>query len=365
MHVRGVAAGFLLLGLIGFRSPAGTLAQTDDWMTNGLPEAVSAVAMSPSSDSILLAAGSTGVWQSTDAGTSWSKVSPTVVHAALSFDASAVGTVWAASGDTNSILKSTDGGVTWATSYTTSGQGHVNTVLADPNTTGRVYSGITDAAGLAQIVRSTDAGANWSPLLPASLQGASGIGQTLVGQLAMLPGTPGLVLAGVGYYHGGGVLRSTDSGASWSAAYTGSLTPQAGPSALAVGHNGATTTIYAGLNVQQFGSLVRSDDSGATWTKVGLPIQASNAGGYVSNILLDPTQPDTAYVSEWDTSTPPNTGVFASGDRGQTWTELGHLAAQVVGPQGLALAASTQTVYAATGSGVYQYGLASIPCTSS
>ena len=132
---------------------------------------------------------------------------------------------------------------------------------------GTVYAGVSYADGLAQVLRSLDAGATWAPDLPPNLRGAGGIGATNITTLAALPGVGGLVLAGIQVYHGGGVLQSTDNGTTWISVYGGNLTPLAGASALAVAGDGAAaTTIYAGFNVMQFGSLVRSSDGGSTWS---------------------------------------------------------------------------------------------------
>lgn len=149
------------------------------------------------------------------------------------------------------------------------------------------------------------------------------------------------------------MLKTADGGATWTLAYNDSLTPLAGASALAA----AGSTVYAGLNVLQSGSLVRSDDGGGTWSNLSseLPIHGSGSGGVVANLVLDPSQPDSVYTSMWDTGSPQRTGVFVSADRGQTWTEIGHLAAQVAGPGGLALDAAARRLYAATGTGVYAW----------
>ena len=122
----------------------------------------------------------------------------------------------------------------------------------------------------------------------------------------------------------------------------------------------ANARIYAGLNVQQFGSLVRSSDGGATWTDLSasLPIRSPGTGGVVSNIAISRADPDTVYISMWDTSTPAQVGVFSNTDAAQTWSEVGHLAARVAGPSGLLYDSATQTLYAATDSGVYRYFLA-------
>jgi hypothetical protein len=327
------------------------------WTTAGPGERVTAVAVGPVDDQAVLAAGESGVWQTLDGGGTWTQVSTTQLGRGMSIAPNPADTVYGISSDARNILKSTDGGATWTSVYAGTGQTQINTVLADPNLVGAVYAGVSYTDGLAQVLRSLDAGATWAPVLPPNLRGAGGIGATNITTLAALPGVGGLVLAGIQVYHGGGVLRSTDSGATWISVYNGNLTPLAGASALAVtGDGAATATIYAGFNVMQLGSLVRSTDGGSTWTNLTdeLPIHGPD-GGVVANLVTNPVQPVWVYMSEWDTAPSRQTGVFATPDAGATWVELGHLEAQVNGPQGLALAIPSRTLYAATEAGVFQY----------
>jgi hypothetical protein len=328
-----------------------------EWMTNGPAEAIAALAQNNATNE-LLAAGASGVWRSQDSAASWSKISPALLGSSMSI--AQTGMAWATSADGKQILASVDGGLTWAPRYTTSGAGNVNSVLADPRTANTIWAGMTAADGLAEILRSTDNGATWTPVLPPSLRGGGGLGPTVAGPLAAVAGMSGPLVAGARYYHGGGVLETPDAGATWTLAYNDNYTPLAGAGAVAAsGSSMATAQVYAGLNVLQFGSLVRSDDGGATWTDVSaqLPLHDPSAGGVVGNIVLDATEPNALYISMWDAGSPERTGVFGSGDKGQTWAEVGQLAPRVAGPDGLLLDAPTKTLYAATGQGVYVYPL--------
>jgi hypothetical protein len=291
-----------------------------------------------------------------DGGSAWWRASTTRVHRALAIDPRAPATIYGISADSQSILKSTDGGATWLPVYAPTGQSELNALLVDPAATGFVYAGVSHADGLAQVLRSTDNGATWNPALPQELRGQGGIGRTHVTALAALHGATSLVLAGVQVYHGGTLARSLDRGASWSLSYTGNLTPLAFPSALAVaGGSPADAAVYLGMSVMGHGSLVRSDDGGLTWANLSerLPIRGPS-GSHVSSLTTHPRQPGWVYMAQHDQATPQRTGVFASPDRGQNWAELGHLQHAVVGPQGLALAVPSHTLYAATSAGIYQ-----------
>jgi photosystem II stability/assembly factor-like uncharacterized protein len=304
-----------------------------------------------------VAAGATGVWRSTDGADSWTKISSTLLGNSISFSPSG-SPIWAVSQNRKQILASTDGGTTWTPRYTATGAGQINAVLADPNAPGTVWAGISAADSLADVLRSPDGGTTWTPVLPPALRGGGGIGATNAGPLAALPGALGFVLAGAQYYHGGGVLKTADGGATWVLAYPDTFTPLASASAVAAGgSSAASASIYAGMNVMQFGSLVRSDDGGASWTDLSaqLPIHQPGTGGFVANLRLDPGEPNTVYLSQWDTGTPPQVGVFVSADRGQTWAEVGQLDLQVAGPSGLVLDPIGPTLFAATNAGVSRY----------
>ncbi|MCA1644521.1 MAG: hypothetical protein LC797_03305 [Chloroflexi bacterium] len=328
------------------------------WTSNGPADGIMAVAINPNDEETLLAAGGSGVWQSTDAGASWARVSATLLGRSLAYDPLNASVVFATSADNLRVLKSTDGGATWATSFSSSGKGRINSVRPDPNVAGRVFASGSDSAGLVQVFRSVDAGVTWAGVLPEDLNGAGSPGVPLAGPLATLPGTADLILSGVTYYHSGGVLGSSDGGSSWSRLYNGDFSPLAGATTLAVG-----AAIYGGLSIEAAGFLVRTDDGGATWTNLtpNLPITGPRFGGAVSAIALDLSQPNVVYIAESDSASPPNTGVFVSGDRGETWSELHHLEPAVPGPDGLALAVAGQTLYAATFGGVYDYTFGTAP----
>ena len=259
--------------------------------------------------------------------------------------------------------------MSWAPVYTGVGSMQINAVLVDPTVAGTVYAGVTAADGLAQVLRSTDAGATWAAVLPPNLRGAGGIGQTAVTTLAAVRGVPGVVLAGEQVYHGGLILKSADGGVTWSLAYNGALTPLAAPNVLAAaGTSAATATIYAYFSIMGAGSLIRSTDGGGTWVTLSpLPIEAGPTGRQVAGLLVHPAQPRWLYLAMWaqlggaPAPGPVRAGVFASSDGGQTWAEVGYLeplAEPVSGPQGLALALASRTLYAATGAGVYRCTIA-------
>jgi photosystem II stability/assembly factor-like uncharacterized protein len=147
-------------------------------------------------------------------------------------------------GDSGTILRSTDAGVTWSSAR--SGSRHQ---LRGVWGAGSTVVAVGDSG---TILRSVDAGASWSPVESGTtdlLRGVSGDGSTLV-------------VVG----NGGRILRSSDAGASWSPASSGSLSHRLagvwgqGSTWFAVGDSFEAGTPWA--------LTVVSADSGRTWSDV-------------------------------------------------------------------------------------------------
>ncbi|HEV2126120.1 MAG TPA: sialidase family protein [Chloroflexota bacterium] len=356
-----LAATLAVLALLSTGPATVALADVGEWTSGGPTERTLAVAVQPSNDLTLLASGASGVWRTMNGGNAWNRVSETGIGPVVEVDPHQPNTIYATGADWTQVLKSTDGGAAWNAVYTT--QRQMRDVLVDPNTPGTVYLGGTAPDGLAQIYRSTDGGATWKELLPQDLRGAGGIGQTAVTTLAALPSVKGLLFAGSTIYHGGRILKSTDGGDTWTSVYSsGAMTPLASPDALAVaGTSADTATVYASFVVTGAGSLIRSDNGGTTWVNLtdSLPFATPLR---LSNVLVNPAQPQWVYLSTSPTGNAEanagRSGIFASNDRGRTWTELGRLDRWVAGPHGLALSIPARTVYAATDAGVFQNTIA-------
>jgi hypothetical protein len=164
--------------------------------------------------------------------------------------------------------------------------GWIYALAVDPNTPTTLYAG-TYGGG---VFKSTDGGATWSAV-------NTGLSNKSVWALAIDPTAPNTLYAGT--Y--GGVFKSTDGGASWSAnGLTGN-----GVFALAIDPN-TPTTLYAGTN----GGVFKSTNSGATWSATG------TGPTNVRALVIDPTTPTTLYAGT-------NGGVFKSADGGVNWSATG------------------------------------------
>jgi len=236
---------------------------------------MSSLALSPdfANDQLLLCGTNTGVFQSTDAGDTWQKVS----YGLGTLDVQAVAV--AASDDlfaaaaTGYVYRFTNGATSWRGSRV-GGAGTFRCLAASPE---YVNDGVllvgTECTPPSYgtsggIWISLNRGVSWQRLhagLPTCAN---------VNALAFSPrfAHDRTVFAGLSERHGrsGGVYKSTDAGTTWHAVNSGiGFDPNVGPDvrALAVSPDfAADQTLYAGTD--GFG-VFRSTDGGASWTNVG------------------------------------------------------------------------------------------------
>ena len=300
------------------------------WTATGLTNiSVSALAIDPKMPTTLYAGAVTvdcatgallppveaGVFKSTDGGASWGYIGPYQVVYALAIDPQTPTTLYA--GTYWEVFKSTDGGATWSTdggaTWSATGLFSVQTLAIDPVTPTTVYAGTAFASpegwpGFAWeggVFKSTDAGATWS---------ATGLVGGDFAVLAIDPRTPttlyaGGVWANDWYTWVRGLFKSTDGGATWS---TSGADPCCG---VAIDPR-TPTTLYAGDAKGAF----KSTDGGATWSAIntGLTdiLSAYGVGSAVGTPTIDPLTPNTLYAVT-------AIGVFKSNDGGAIWSPTG------------------------------------------
>jgi hypothetical protein len=156
---------------------------------------------------------------------------------------------------------------------------------------------------------STDGGKTWQTHTDQASTGLA------IGALAVDPSNPSTIYAGTGEanncgdcFYGGGVLKSTDGGQTWTVQNPGGIFTGVDFASLAV--DPRTGDVYAGTT----NGLFVSADGGATWTQPAgfSPTNASDG------LVLDPsTNPTTVYVAT------NGVGVQKSTDGGVTFTTLG------------------------------------------
>ena len=154
----------------------------------------------------------------------------------------------------------------------------VYALAIDPTTPTTLYAG-TATGG---VFKSTDGGATWSAVntgLPCDLSRAASPPSPSIPR-PRAPSTRG---------RSGGVFKSTDGGATWSAVNTGCRSPRV--SALAIDPT-TPTTLYAGTDG---GGVFKSTDGGASWSaaNTGLTVAGTLATSPPSPSIPRPRAPST------------------------------------------------------------------------
>jgi photosystem II stability/assembly factor-like uncharacterized protein len=299
---------------------------------------ITALAIDPEVPSTLYAGThNRGVFKSTDAGETWRAMGPMETFVTGLAIHPVTPTTLYVTMHYRGVFKSTDGGESWtalgpATELFWQ-------VAVDPVAATTVYA---QSFAYDAVVKSPDAGATWDGLyvnldLPGIIQ-----------SFAVHPRSPSTIYAARGFHPlddwgiGGGVVKSEDGGATWSA--TGLMAVSVG----AVTVDPRTPSIVFATFDQQPGA-VKSVDGGATWNDVGL------SGMFVGAFTIDASTPDTVYTGAGDR-------VLKSGDGGMTWTAVNVGSIDVVNALGRSPAVqclaidpvTPSTLYAGTDAGVFK-----------
>jgi len=285
--------------------PAGSGA----WVSLGPPGGdVSDVAASTLDANIVLAGlapgGSFGgtLYRSSDGGNTWSEVPALDGTSVFDIEFAPDGTTYI--GTQDSVRKSTDGGLSWATLNLGIGANdQVFDVAIDPSDPSILWAGVADAAGSQPVnaMRSTDGGGTWADRTPPHAP-MSGRG------IAVDPNDSNTVIAVFGGDFGGGeAWVTTDGGDSWTDRSAG----LPGNPLNAVVYDGTRLLVGGGLLFgSQFVGLYESPDLGVTWTPLHdgtWPILV------VEDIAVDPSDAARIFVAI------DGGGVNRTTDGGATW----------------------------------------------
>lgn len=255
----------------------------------------------------------------------------------------------ALSGDSyygNGILKSTDGGLTWAHVSGDFFAGVSTARLAvDPTNANHLYAAIERGRGGARRVsppvhstygiwESKDGAVSWTLLKAAP--GAS-LGAT---DLRIDPQNASILYSS---FWADAIYKSTDAGATWSpimnglpanADYVTGLTRFA----LSISHPaGKPAVLYTGFDWfdptgHRNARIFKSTDQGANWAVAGFGTGIDRIIGYCGTqcfydnvVEADPTNSDVVFIagSFGYTLSPPSGGIYRSTDGGATWKNLG------------------------------------------
>jgi hypothetical protein len=259
------------------------------------------------------------------------------------------------------ILKTTDGGNTWAQLGQSAFSGLtvgkvIPTALIDTGTgpgrggqvlLAQVYAAQTNNPGL---FRSTDGGATWTKISGGATSGLPG------GAITDLVADPGNTqrfyvgmpaqFSGTTVTQNGGVFVSTDGGVTWNNVSAGVAGLNNALVVRLAVHNDATTNaVYAAdldptfnatgnITATPLGGVSRSTNQGGGWTAIGGTLPNPNPGQQTGNFSLaaDPANANFVFLSG-DRGTANNAGDVFRGDAGtNTWTSLANGGASGTAP---------------------------------
>jgi photosystem II stability/assembly factor-like uncharacterized protein len=324
-------ANVYLTGYNNFMSGGGLWKQTgggawakDAGMAGIYPNSV---AVSPTNASVILVGTDGGLWGTTNGGTNWSQRvagSPNFygggVAKVVAFDPSDGNVVYVGSSATG-VYKSSDGGTTWSAVNQSISDQAVSAIVVDKNSGANVFAGLKkgvwksmasgfnwfdSSAGLTAlpvrslattatagtlyagtwsggVFKTIDGGQNWAPASGSGAMALPARDQT-VSALVADPASPSTVLAGV---NRGGVWRTTDGGTSWADLSGGGLGGDIYVKALAQSPQN-TMVLYAGTD---FGTLYKTANGGGAWTNGNL------TGASFVAVVCDPTSASTVYAA--------------------------------------------------------------------
>jgi photosystem II stability/assembly factor-like uncharacterized protein len=281
---------------------------------------VYSLAVDPANCNTLYAATDQGLYKSTDGGKSWrptglnnllaaqalasdappfdkagdGSASPMLVSA-MTTDPHNSQVIYAAAWG-QGIFKSTNGGQSWAKANSGLDCLWLYSIVADADNSQVLYAGGVEypAGEGGGVFKSTNGGQSWFPVI-------NGLGNRNVHSLAVDPGNANVIYAGTR----GGIYRSYNGGNFWQPAGR----PGSGyPWAIAVDpRNGQT--VYAGLGG---GGVYRSTDSGASWS----PVNAGLANRDLRTLIIDPANSQRLYAGT------NGGGVYGTTNGGGSWSPM-------------------------------------------
>ena len=275
-----------------------------------------------------------GVWKTVDGGLVWRAMSDKYLTAgsigAIAVAPSDPNVVYVGTGESpirgnvspgDGMYRSTDAGKSWTKiGLTDAGQiAHVAVHPANPDV---VYVGVLGHAfgpnPTRGVFRSKDGGKTWEKVLFRN-------DSTGVSDLAMDPTNPRVLYAGfwqavrrpwelVSGGAGGGIWKSTDGGDSWRELTRNKGLPRGilgkiGLAVSPVNHERVWALVEA-----DSGGLFRSDDGGETWTRSSDENEIRQRAWYFTHVFADPGSVDGVYVL--------NVTLLKSADGGKTFTSL-------------------------------------------
>ena len=277
-----------------------------------------------------------GVWRTTNGGQTWANITDGKT------DISSVGAMAIAPSDPNviyvgtgesqmredltfgtGVYRSTDAGATW-TRLGLTGSQQIGDIVVDPRDPDRVYvAALGHAFGPNSergVFRTLDGGKTWKKILFIN-------DSTGANDLSIDPSNPRILYASMYKFQrtpysmnaGGGrsgIWKTLDGGDTWT-----ELTFRPGIPHKPLGKIGIDVSpanprrLYASIEAaDSSGGIFRSDDAGDTWERMNTDARFAVRTWYYSQVAADPQNENTVYVM--------NLGVFRSIDGGKTFSRV-------------------------------------------
>jgi photosystem II stability/assembly factor-like uncharacterized protein len=319
---------------------------------------VTAIAVDPTNPSVAyLGAAEGGVWKTTDAGQHWTPLTdnqPSLAIGSIAIAPSNPSVIYVGTGEANSsadtyfgvgILKSSDGGSTWASIPGAFVGARIGAIAVNPQNSNVVLIAVSGAASISDdgVQLSTDGGLTWTPVL-------TGSGSTAV---AFDPTNGTVAFAVLSSSLGGGpngLFKSTDGGQTWTAdaGQGGNVLPTSTPwglTSLAISPS-SPSTMYLEPGISD--AVYKTVDGGANWTSLSIASNYCTLCFYANVLGVDPIDPNVVFAGAGD--------LYRSTDGGTTWASIRLGANSVhVHPDmhALAFSADASTLYVGSDGGPY------------
>ena len=261
-----------------------------------------------------VAAGSGGLWKTTNAGTTWNAVfedQPSYSIGCVTLDPTNPEVVWVGTGENVSgrhvgwgdgVYRSRNGGASWEQVGLEKSE-HIGKILVDPRDGQTVYVAaegpLWSAGGERGVYKTTDQGETWSLLLEIDEH-------TGVTDIAFNPSNPDTLYAAAYQRRrhiwalmaggpGSGIYKTTDGGKSWRKISKGLPKGDMGKIGLAV-TPADPEIVYATIEAQdEEKGFYRSSDQGESWEKRNSYISGGTGPHYYQVIAASPVNRDIVY----------------------------------------------------------------------
>lgn len=261
-----------------------------------------------------VAAGSGGVWKTTNRGTTWDPVfedQPSYSIGAVAVDPNNPNVVWVGTGENVSgrhvgwgdgVYRSADGGGSWQAMGLSASE-HIGKILVDPRDSDLVFVAaegpLWASGGERGLYRTTDGGITWGLVLQIDEN-------TGVTDVEFDPSNPDILYAAayqrrrhtwslLGGGPNSGIYKSMDGGLSWRRITAGLPKGDMGKIGLAV-TPANPEIVYATIEAnQREKGFYRSTDKGESWEKRNEYISGGTGPHYYQEIEASPVDPDLVY----------------------------------------------------------------------